>query len=92
MASRFQYDTNELNYKTKADSRTWKQTYGCQRGGAEAGWTGVGDSHVYTVVQGMHGQWGPAVEHRELDSIVCDNPYGKESERECPGAYVCIYI
>ena len=40
---------------------------------------GVWDWHMHTEVYGMIGQWGPA---RELYPIICDNLYGKESERE----------
>ena len=38
---------------------------------------GVWDWHVYTVAYGMVGYHGPAIEHRELYPIFCDNLYGK---------------
>ena len=31
----------------------------------------------------MDKQPGPTVQHRQLYSISCDKPYGKESEKEC---------
>ena len=43
------------------------------------GWHGLGvwDWHIHTVVYGMIGQRGPAVEHRKVYSIFCDNLCGK---------------
>ena len=35
------------------------------------------DCPLHTEVYGMIGQWGPAVEHRELYPIFCDNLCGK---------------
>ena len=42
------------------------------------------DWHVHTLVYGMIGQWGPAVCHREFNSIFCDN-VGKESKENGRG-------
>ena len=49
---------------------------------------GVGGRHVHNEVCGMTGQQGPAIKHRELYPIFCDNLYGKESERE---GYLYMY-
>ena len=38
---------------------------------------GVWDWHRHTEVHGMIDQWGPAVEHRELCPVFCDNLHGK---------------
>ena len=39
------------------------------------------DWHMHTVVYGtwyaMTGQWGPAIQHRDLFPIFCGNRYGK---------------
>jgi len=43
------------------------------------GWTGAWDWHMHTAVYGMIGQWQPAVQHRELHPIFCDNLCGKRS-------------
>ena len=46
-------------------------------------------SQPHTGVCGMIGQWGPAVEHRELYPVFCDNLDGKEFEKTMDGC-VCI--
>ena len=38
---------------------------------------GVWDWHTHSIVYRMDGQQGPAVEHKVLYSIFCDNLYGK---------------
>ena len=43
----------------------------------EMGW-GFG-SGICTLVYGMIGKWGPAVQHRDLYPVFCDGPYGKRS-------------
>ena len=43
---------------------------------------GVWDWHIHTMVYGMIGKQGPAVGHRALCPIFCDNLCGKEPERE----------
>ena len=58
----------------KQTHRHRKQTYGYQK---REEVLKVGDWHVYTMVHGMDGQWGPAVQHRELYPIFCNNLYGK---------------
>ena len=40
--------------------------------------------HIHTMIYGMDGEQGPAVQHREIYSIFCDNLYWN--------AYVCVYI
>ena len=55
---------------TKGDRRV------CVCGGGGSG-LGAWDWYVNTEVYGMIGPWGPAVQHRELYSICCDNPCGK---------------
>ena len=52
------------------------------RGGGRDG-LGIWDWHMHTTVYGMDGQQEPAVQHRELYSIFCNNLYRKESEKEC---------
>ena len=36
----------------------------------------------------MSGQWGPAVEHRELYSVFCDYLCDKRIKRE----WICVYV
>ena len=43
----------------------------------ERGGLGFWDWHMHTEANGMTGQQGPAVSHRELSPIVCDHPCGK---------------
>ena len=38
----------------------------------------IWDWHIHTIVYGMNGQWGPAVQHRGFSSIFCDNLQGKK--------------
>lgn len=57
--------------------RLWKQAYGDQRGQVGEGWAGVWDSHMHTEVHEVTGQWGPAVQYRDLYPIFCDHLYGK---------------
>ena len=66
--------------KEKQTHRLQKQTYGHQRDGS-----GVWDWHVLTILCGMDGQRGPAVQHREFYSITW---MGKESEKEWMLVYV----
>ena len=45
----------------------------------EEEWTGsLGLAYAQYVVYGMTGQWGPAIQHRELYPIFCDNLYGEK--------------
>ena len=70
--------TDELPCRTETDSETLN-TYGYQGRRVMAGRDGleVGDWHIHTVVYGMVGHRGPAVEHRELYLIFSDDLYGK---------------
>ena len=53
----------------------------------EKGW--IGGLRLHTIKYGMNGQRGPAVPHRELYPILCDNLYmGKEPERE----WMCVHV
>ena len=54
---------------TKGDR--WGVGWGGRNG--PGGW----DWHVHTEVCGMTGQWGPAVEHRELHPIFCNDLCGE---------------
>ena len=57
-------DTNELNCRKKTNLQTLKTNLGLPKktGGGREGWTGVWVWHRHTVVYGMTGQWGPAIE------------------------------
>jgi len=49
---------------------------------------GLWDWHMPTEVYGMTSQQGPAIQHRELYPIFCDNLMGKEYEKERMSIYV----
>ena len=49
---------------------------------------GVWDGYMRTIVYGMTGPQGPAVEHRELYPVFCDMK--KESEKECFFVLFCF--
>ena len=54
-------------------------TKGERRGrGAGMDW-GIWDWPMHTIVCGVDGQWGPAIEHRELYPVFCDNLYGMDT-------------
>ena len=65
-----------LFIEQKQTHKLRKQTYGYQRGkmGEKDGF-GTWDQHVNTILYGMGGQWGLAVQHREIYSILYDNLY-----------------
>ena len=44
---------------------------------------------MHTVIYGMTGQQGPALQQRELQPIFCDNLHRKESEKK-PDVCTCI--
>ena len=51
---------------------------------------GVRDGHGHTAVFNMENQQGPALQHRELCSILCNNltvPRGKDGGRDSQGAW-----
>ena len=58
------------NKQTKNSNRSWprRADLGFSRGKGEGvGWMGnLGGLGVQTVIFGMDGHWGPAVQHREL--------------------------
>ena len=88
-------DTNELICKTETDSQTLKTNLWLPRGQVGGFGLGVWHWHMHTEVFGIIGQWGPAVEHKELYPIwgpavehrelyppFWDNLCGKGIERE----------
>ena len=83
-------DTNELICRTETDSQTSKTNLWLPKGtGGGRDELRVWDWHIHTEVYGMIGQWGPAVEHRELYPIFCVMIcVGKESERD----WMCVYV
>ena len=69
-------DLGQVTYNSVI-SNSSKLVKGKGRGGE--GWIGglgMAKAFVYTFVCGMDDQWGPAVWHRELYSMFCDNLYG----------------
>ena len=56
-----------------------QKPYGYQRHrwGSGRDGLGFGDGHIHTEVYGMIGQWEPAVQHKELYPVFCDNLCGK---------------
>ena len=62
----------------KETDRLWK-TYGYQRGKVGGGMDGleVWDWHMHTELYGITGQRGPAVDHRELYPVFCDDLCGR---------------
>ena len=61
-------DANKLIYRTKeTESQTLKTNLLLPKGkGQGRRWIGVWDCPIYTIVYGMDGHWGSAVQHREL--------------------------
>ena len=79
-----------LFVEQKQTHRLQKQTYSYQRGEVEEkDGLGIWDWDMHTIVYGMDGQRGPAVQHRELYSIFCDNLYGEETLKK--NRYVYMY-
>ena len=73
----------DLFIKQKQTHRHRKQIYGYQRGkGVGKDKLGVWDQQIHTIIYKTGSQQGPTVQHRELDSILYNNPYGKESGKE----------
>ena len=71
--------------KQKQTYRYQKQTYGYQRGNmAGRDKSGVWDehTHTHTTIYKTDNQQGPTVQHRELDSIFCDNLYENLKKNE----------
>ena len=75
-----------LIYKTETDTRTLKLNFWLPKGtGVGGGMDGVWvwDWHAHLSVHGIDGQWGPAVQHRELYAIVCGTVIrGKSLEKK----------
>ena len=76
--------------KQKQMHRLWKQTYGYQSGKVGDGMDSKFGVGICTLIHGMDGQWGPAVEHRELYSIFCDNLYRKRTWKRMDTC-ICIF-
>ena len=71
-------DVNELFYKTGTDSQTLKTNLCLPKGkGVGMDRLGVWFGPMHTSVYGADSQQGPAVQHRELYSVLYDNPYGQ---------------
>ena len=68
------YDINEHSYEKETDSQTQRiGFYGCQGEWGEGDGLGAGDQQVQTSIYRVDKQ-GPTVEHRELQSMSCDQP------------------
>ena len=66
-------DTNELIYKTEADSQTQKTNLWLPKGkGGRRNKLGIWEQHIYTTTYKTDKQQGPTVQHRELYSIFCN--------------------
>ena len=60
-----------------------------KRTGLGEGWTGgLGLAYAHTVVCGMTGQQGPAVQHGNSTQYFVIIDVGKESEKE----WMCVYV
>ena len=70
-------DTNELICRTEANSQTLKNLWLLKGTGGGRDGMGVWDWQMHSEVYEMIGQQGPAVWHRELSPIFCDNLCGK---------------
>ena len=84
-------DTNELICITETDSKTLKSNLQLPKGtGGWGGRDGLGIQgwHMHTVVYGIIGQWGPAVQYREFYPIFCDSVYGKRIQKRMD-MYTC---
>ena len=66
-------------FAEEIDSRTLKNLWIRKGTGGGGGRDGLGawDWHMHTEVYGMIGQWGPAIQHKELYPIFHDNLCGK---------------
>ena len=77
------YDQMNLSVKQKQTQRCKEQICGCQGRGEEwegrTGSLGLADANF---INRMYKQQGPSVQHRELYSISCDKPNGKQYEKE----------
>ena len=68
----FKKDTNELIFKTETDSQTLDYLWLPKGTGGGSEGLGGWDWQTHTEAYGMTGQWGHAVEHRELYlSLLC---------------------
>lgn len=69
---------NKIGFVLKIDSQSL-QRHGRLPKGTGKGRDGLGVWAwlMHTVVHGRTGQREPAVQHRELYPLLCDNPFGK---------------
>ena len=66
-------DSNELTYKTETDSQTQKINLQLPKGkGGRRDKLGGWDQHAITVTYKIDNQQGPAIQHMELCSILCN--------------------
>ena len=85
------YETNEFTNET--DRLTDIETGLRLPRGGKSRWTGIwglADANYY--IWDGYKQQCPTVYHRELYSISCDKPYGKECEKECIYLYNWITL
>ena len=72
-----------LFIKQKQTCRLRKQTYGHQRVKVKGrDKLGDWDQHIYTTIYKINNRQGLTVQHREIYSVLCNNLYGKESEKK----------
>ena len=59
----------------KAGQRHRRREQTCGHGGGEREWDELGDWdwHIHTTMCKIDSQWEPAVQHRELSSLLCDD-------------------
>ena len=77
----------------ETDSQTLETGLWLSKGKSWGGGCRVWDWHKHTAACGMEGQQEAAVQHWELCSIFCDNPYGRRIfEKEWVRIYVCNRI
>ena len=75
--------------KPKQIHRHRKQTCGYQRGKVEGDTVGDWDGRMHTSIFKIDNQHGPAIEHRELYLILCNDLYGKRTLKRVD---ICICI
>ena len=79
---------NELIYKTAAHSDFKNKLIVTKEDRLRRDELGVWSWRMNTIVYRMDGKQGPAVQHKELCPIFCDDRYGKKYEKE----YTYLYV
>ena len=74
--------------RTETSSQTLKNLW-IPKGTGRRDGMGVWDWHRHTELYRVTSQWGPAVEHRELYPIFCDNLCGEKNLKK--NGYVYMY-